>query len=53
MGCEAVMDTSKSLDPAEASYFQYIIGVMRWMVGIGRIDIVTEVSIFSSHLDSP
>ena len=34
---EAVMDTSKALDPAEASYFQFMISVMRWMVEIGRI----------------
>ena len=42
---EAVMDTCKALDLAEASYFQSIIGIMRWMVEIGRIDIVTEVSL--------
>ena len=53
MGYEAVTDTSKALDPAEASYFQSIIGVMRWMVEIGRIDIATEVSLLSSHLDHP
>ena len=34
MGYGAVMDTSKSLDPAEVYYFQSIIGVMRWMVEI-------------------
>ena len=32
IGYEAVMDTSKALYPAEAYYFQSIIGVMRWMV---------------------
>ena len=51
MGYEAVMDTSKSLDPAEAYSFQSIIGVMHWMVDIGRSDIATEVSLLSSHLD--
>ena len=53
MGYEAVTDTSKALDPADASYFQSIIGVMRWMVEIGRIDIVTEVSLLQSHLAYP
>ena len=53
MGYESVMDTSKALDPAEASYFQYIIGVMPWMVENGRIDIVTEVSLLSYHLAYP
>ena len=43
MGYEAVMDTSKSLDPSEASYFRSIIGIMRWMVEIGRINIATEL----------
>ena len=50
---EAVMDTSKYLDPAEASYFQSIIGVMGWMVEIGRIDTAAEVSLLSSHLAYP
>ena len=53
MGYEAVMDMSKALDPDEASYFQSIIGVMQWMVEIGRIDIATEVSLLSSHLAYP
>ena len=53
MGYEAVMDTSKALDPSEAYYFQSIIGVMHWMVGIGRIDTATELSLLSSHLSYP
>ena len=53
MGYEAVMETSKALDPAEASYFQSIIGVMQWMVEIGRIDIATEVSLLLSRFAYP
>ena len=53
MGYEAVIDMSKSLDLAEESYFQSIIGVMRWMVEIGRIDIAIEVSLLLSHLAYP
>ena len=45
MGHEAFMDTYKALNPAEEYYFQSIIGVMRWMIEIGRIDIATEVSL--------
>ena len=41
MGYEAELDTSTLCDPEEASYFQSIIGVMRWMIEIGRIDIAT------------
>ena len=38
------------LDADTANYFQPLIGVMRWMVEIGQIDIATEVSMLSSHL---
>jgi hypothetical protein len=31
----------------------HLIGVMRWMVELGRIDIATEVSMLSSYLASP
>ena len=41
MGYEAELDTSALCDPQEASYFQSIIGVMRWMIEIGRVDIST------------
>ena len=37
------------LEPELASYYQSLIGVMRWMVEIGRIGIVTEFSMMSSH----
>ena len=50
---KAVMDTSKALDLADTFFFQSIIGVMRWMVEIGRINIATEVSLISSHIDYP
>ncbi len=35
---------SNILDPECSSFYQHLIGVMRWMVELGRIDIVTEVS---------
>jgi len=53
MSYEPELDDSTPLDPDGASYFQMIIGVMRWMVEIGRIDIATEVSLLSSHLAYP
>ena len=53
LGYEPSMDVSRLLTPDEASYFQTIIGVMRWMVELGRIDITTEVSQLSSHLAMP
>ena len=53
MNYEPELDDSTPLDANAASYFQTLIGVMRWMVEIGRIDIATEVSILSSHLAYP
>ena len=47
------MDVSQLLLPDEASYFQTIIGVMRWMVELGRIDISVELSQLSSFLAMP
>ena len=43
-------DMADPLDPDGASYYQTMIGVMMWMVEIGRIDIATECSLLSSHL---
>ena len=53
VGYEPEMDVSPELPPDEASYFQSIIGVMRWMVELGRIDIAVEVSQLSSFLAMP
>ena len=39
LGYEAETDISPLCPDAEASYFQTIIGVMRWLVELGRIDI--------------
>jgi hypothetical protein len=50
---EPELDDSTPLDPDAASHFQSIIGVMRWMVEIGRIDIARDVSLLSSHLAYP
>jgi hypothetical protein len=47
------MDISDPLDPKCSSFYQHLIGVMRWMVELSRIDIVTEISLLSSHLAYP
>ena len=46
-------DVSEELGDAEASYYQSLIGVLRWMVELGRVDVCTEVSMLSSHLALP
>jgi hypothetical protein len=40
---------SDPLDPECSSFYQHIIGVMRWMVELGCIDISTEISLPSAH----
>jgi hypothetical protein len=53
MGYEPELDETPALDPDRALYFQPIIGMMRWMRKIGRIEIATEVSLLSLHLAYP
>ena len=43
-------DTSKELNAAGIQTYQELIGILRWAVEIGRIDILLEVSLLSSHL---
>jgi hypothetical protein len=47
------LDVSELLSDDEASFFQSQIGVLRWMVEIGRIDIITEVSMLASCVAAP
>ena len=53
MNYEPELDQSAPLDPELASFYQSIIGVMRWMVELGCVDITTEVSLLSSYLAYP
>jgi hypothetical protein len=46
-------DLTDHLDKDCSSFFMHLIGVMRWMVELGRIDIATEISILSSYLAYP
>jgi hypothetical protein len=36
-------DVSPELDPTRANLYQSQIGILRWCVELGRIDIITEV----------
>jgi hypothetical protein len=44
---------SPELDPTKANFFQSQIGILRWFVELGRVEIITEVSIFSTYLCLP
>jgi hypothetical protein len=52
-GYRPEVDISDELGPEEASYYQSLIGILRWMVELGRVDICCEVSMMSSHLALP
>ena len=53
MGYAPELDAYHVFDPSLASYYQYQIGGMRWMVEICQVDINTEVSMLASFLDLP
>lgn len=44
------LDTTPELTPDQATFYQTQIGVLRWCVELGRIDIITEVSELASYL---
>jgi hypothetical protein len=50
---DAELDVSPELGEEDVSYYQSQIGTLRWMVEIGRIDIITEVSKLASQLALP
>ena len=47
------IDISPELNATDAAYYQSLIGIVRWMVELGRVDITTEVSMLSSCLALP
>ena len=46
-------DASDELDTDNITFFQEIIGILRWMIELGRVDIHVEVSLLSSYQASP
>ena len=47
------MDVTPPLDAEGMNRFQQLIGILRWSIELGRIDILTEVSCLSQHLAEP
>ena len=47
------LDVSRDLNVADAAYYQSLIGILRWIVELGRVDVCLEVSMMSSHLALP
>jgi len=50
---EPELDTTLTLNPELLSWYASLIGMLRWMVEIGRVNIVTEVSKMASQMASP
>ena len=47
------LDVSAELGREGHQYYQELIGVLRWAVELGRLDILLEVSLMSAYLASP
>jgi len=47
------LDVSPELTMSEASHYQSLIGVLRWIVELGRADVTTEASMLASCLALP
>ena len=47
------LDVSPELTPRDSAYYQSLIGIFRWIVELGRIDICLEVSMMSPYLAMP
>ena len=52
-GYDAELDESDLLDAEDASFYQQQIGVLRWCIELGRVDIITEVSLLSTFNAAP
>ena len=47
------VDGTQELEATDTSYYQFIIGVLTWIVKLGHVDICLEVSMMSLHLALP
>ena len=47
------LDVTAELNAAGTRYFQELVGILRWAIELGRIDIAMETSMLSSHLALP
>ena len=52
-GYRPEIDVTPELDPKRANYYQGLIGVLRWMCELGRIDILVDVAMMSRFLAAP
>jgi hypothetical protein len=50
---EPELDTTPTLNPELLLWYASLIGMLQWMVEIGRVDIITEVLKMASQMASP
>ena len=53
MGFDPELDTSPESDSEAALSYLPIIDILWWMIALGRIDIIMEISLLSSHVAVP
>ena len=47
------LNVSKELNAELSNWYMHPTGMLQWMVEIGRVDILTEVLLMSSHMALP
>ena len=52
-GYQPELGVSPELNPERCSYLQGLIGILRWMCKLGRLDIMVPVSMLSWYLANP
>ena len=52
-GYRPELDQSRELDAKRGQYYQSLIGVLRWICELGRVEILVAVSMLSRYLVSP
>jgi len=52
-GYRPELDFSLELEGSKVNYYQGLIGVLRWIVELGRIDLIVPVSLLSRYMMSP
>ena len=45
------LDRNSDLEPKAASYFQLLIGILRWIMELGHVDIIIKVLMKSFFLE--
>jgi hypothetical protein len=52
-GYRPELDATQYCDEEESDYYQQQIGVLRWAVELGRIDITTATSMLAGYTTAP